>query len=371
MERQDKGLAWMLQYENIAWYEDGAVRILDRRVYPVEVRKVECRTHREVAEAIRDMVTQSAGPYVAAAMGMALAAYECRGKSKEEQLQHLKDAAYTISHARPTTTWRMQKVTESCIEEAKRLFSIVNGNNSGLNSYTTGASLEKVLRGDLSDALRDFAVEQNNERYSRIGIVGHHLATLFPEHGAVMTQCFGETIVGMMLREAKSQGKDIRLFCPETRPYFQGSRLTASVAHDMGYDVTVITDNMPAAVMKNEGIDIFTSAADVITGDGHVINKVGTYQIAICAKYHGVPYYVTGSPDKGHPTIDSVEIEMRDPAMVLSAMGTPTANQNVKGYYPAFDITPPSLVTGVVTDQGVFAPEGLSAYDSGSGEFLV
>ena len=123
--------------------------------------------------------------------------------------------------------------------------------------------------------------------------------------------------------------------------------------------------------MKNEGIDIFTSAADVITGDGHVINKVGTYQIAICAKYHGVPYYVTGSPDKGHPTIDSVEIEMRDPAMVLSAMGTPTANQNVKGYYPAFDITPPSLVTGVVTDQGVFAPEGLSAYDYGSGEFLV
>ena len=278
MERQDKGLAWMLQYENIAWYEDGAVRILDRRVYPVEVRKVECRTHREVAEAIRDMVTQSAGPYVAAAMGMALAAYECRGKSEEAQLKYLKDAAYTISHARPTTTWRMQKVTESCIEEAKRLFSIVNDNNSGSNSYTAGASLEKVLRGDLSDALRDFAVEQNNERYSRIGIVGHHLATLFPEHGAVMTQCFGETIVGMMLREAKSQGKDIRLFCPETRPYFQGSRLTASVAHDMGYDVTVITDNMPAAVMKNEGIDIFTSAADVITGDGHVINKVGTYQ---------------------------------------------------------------------------------------------
>lgn len=342
----------MLQYENIAWYEDGAVRILDRRVYPIEVRKVECRTHREVAEAIRDMVTQSAGPYVAASMGMALAAYECRGKSEEEQLEYLKDAAYTISHARPTTTWRMQKVTESCIEEAKRLFA-------------------GELRGDVSDALREFAIEQNNERYSRIGKVGHHLATLFPEHGAVMTQCFGETIVGMMLREAKSQGKEIRLFCPETRPYFQGSRLTASVACDMGYDVTVITDNMPAAVMKNEGIDIFTSAADVITGDGHVINKVGTYQIAICAKYHGVPYYVTGSPDKGHPSIDSVEIEMRDPALVLSAMGTPTANQDVKGYYPAFDITPPSLVTGVVTDQGIFAPDGLSAYDYGPGEFLV
>lgn len=369
MERQDKGLAWMLQYENIAWYEEGAVRILDRRVYPVEVRKVECRTHREVAEAIKDMVTQSAGPYVAAAMGMALAAYECRGKAAGEQLKYLEDAAHTISHARPTTTWRMQKVTESCIDEAKRLLGVES--EPGDASAEDAEALRAAPGGDLSDALRDFAIEQNNERYSRIGIVGHHLATLFPEHGAVMTQCFGETIVGMMLREAKSLGKDIRLFCPETRPYFQGSRLTASVARDMGFDVTVITDNMPAAVMKNEGIDIFTSAADVITGDGHVINKVGTYQIAICAKYHGVPYYVTGSPDKGHPSIDSVEIEYRDPALVLQAMGTPTANRDVKGYYPAFDITPPSLVTGVVTDQGVFAPDGLDAYDYGSGEFLV
>ena len=341
----------MLRYENIAWYEDGVVRILDRRIYPIEVIKVECRTHQEVADAIRDMVTQSAGPYTAAAMGMALAAYECRGRSESEQIDYLEAAAFTISHARPTTTWRMERITAKCVEAARE-------------ALAGGSS-------DVSGIIRECAIAQNNERYAGINKAGKYLAELFPEHGTVMTQCFAETIVGMMLKEARSMGKDIRLFCPETRPYFQGSRLTASVAHDMGYDVTVITDNMPAAVMKNEGIDIFTSAADVITGDGHVINKVGTYQIAICAKYHGVPYYVTGSPDKGHPTIDSVEIEMRDPAMVLSAMGTPTANQNVKGYYPAFDITPPSLVTGVVTDQGVFAPEGLSAYDYGSGEFLV
>ena len=110
MERQDKGLAWMLRYENIAWYEDGAVSILDRRIYPVEINKVICRSHQEVAEAIRDMVTQSAGPYTAAAMGMALAAYECKGRSEEEQLAYLQDAAYTISHARPTTTWRWSNV---------------------------------------------------------------------------------------------------------------------------------------------------------------------------------------------------------------------------------------------------------------------
>ena len=224
---------------------------------------------------------------------------------------------------------------------------------------------------DVSEVIKEHTIEKNNERYVGIGIVGRYLAELFPQHGAVMTQCFAETIVGMMLREARRMGKDVRFFCPETRPYFQGSRLTASVIYDMGFDVTVITDNMPAAVMKNEGIDLFTSAADAICVDGHVVNKVGTYQIAIAARYHGIPYYVTGAPDQGHPTIDTVRIEMRDPDFVLQAMGTPTANQNVKGYYPAFDITPPELVAGVVTDQGVFSPYKLKDYKANPDDFLV
>ncbi|MBQ6389082.1 MAG: S-methyl-5-thioribose-1-phosphate isomerase [Mogibacterium sp.] len=351
MERQDRGLAWMLQFENIAWYDAGKVRILDRRIYPIEVRFVECSDHVEVAGAIKEMVTQSAGPFVAAAMGMALAAHECRGKSEVEQIRYLEKASYVISHARPTTTKRMEMITGSCLEEAKRL--LAQG------------------RTDIADAVRDFAVEMNNERYAQVGKIAKHLVTLFPEHGAVMTQCFAETIVGMMLKEARLHGKDIRLFCPETRPYFQGSRLTASVIYDMGFDVTVITDNMPAAVMKNEGIDLFTSAADVICGDGHVVNKVGTYQIAIAAKYHGIPYYVTGAPDQGHPVVDTVKIEMRDPSFVLQAMGTPTANQNVKGYYPSFDITPPELVAGVVTDQGIFSPYKLSDYIMEPGKLVV
>ena len=96
MERQDKGLAWMLRFENIAWFEDGQVRILDRRIYPIGVRFEVCKNHHEVALAIKNMVTQSAGPYVAAAMGMALAAYECRGRSEAEQLAYLEAAAEAI-----------------------------------------------------------------------------------------------------------------------------------------------------------------------------------------------------------------------------------------------------------------------------------
>ena len=245
----------------------------------------------------------------------------------------------------------MEKITEECLNAAKDALKF------GIQ--------------DASEAVRDFAIDQNNRRYEGIAKAGRYLAELFPKKGAVMTQCFAETIVGMMLREAKKQHKDIKIYCPETRPYFQGSRLTATVCRDMGFDVTVITDNMPAAVMKNEGIDLFTTAADVICCDGHIVNKVGTYQIAIAAKYHGVPYYVSGTPDQGHPTVDTVKIEMRDPKMVLQAMGVPTANQYVKGYYPAFDITPPELVAGVVTDQGVLSPYRLEDYKGIKDQFLV
>ena len=130
----------------------------------------------------------------------------------------------------------------------------------------------------------------------------------------------------------------------------------------MGFDVTVISDNMPAFVMQNEKVDVFTTAADAICCDGHVVNKVGTFQNAIVAKYMGIPYFVTGAPDQGHETVDSIHIEMRDPNFTLQAMGVRTAMEGVKGYYPAFDITPSHLVSGVVTDLGIYSPYDLHRY---------
>lgn len=341
MTREDKDLAFMLQYENVAWYEDGKVRILDRRVYPRKVRFEVCNNHVEVAKAIADMVTQSAGPYTAAGMGMALAAYEVRKESKETQWKHLKKAAITLSTARPTTTKRMEIIVKDCLKIAKK-------------------ALEEDKKVD--EAIFIHTVNHTNTRYKRIGKVAVNLVDMFPDKGTIMTQCFGETIVGLMLREAKNRGKDIKVICPETRPYFQGARLTASVAYDQGFDVTVITDNMPAYVMENKKVDIFTSAADAICLDGYVVNKIGTYQIAIVAKHLGIPYFVTGIPDKGHETIDTVNIEERDPDFVLQAMGVKTTMDGVKGYYPSFDATPPYLVSGVVTDKGIFSPYDLHRY---------
>jgi methylthioribose-1-phosphate isomerase len=341
VKRFDDDLAFMLRYENVAWYEDGKVRILDRRIYPTKIEFVTCGTHREVAQAIADMVTQSAGPYTAAGMGMALAAYECRDLGREEMWAYLEKAAHTLSHARPTTANRMVLTTNGCLEAARK-------------AMDEGRPVDEAI------FMR--TIESLNRRYSTIEVVAEHLVTMFPDKGTIMTQCFGETIVGMMLRVSRKRDKDIKLFVPETRPYFQGARLTASVACDMGFDTTVITDNMPAFVMKRNKIDLFTSAADVICMDGHVVNKIGTYQIAISAKYHGVPYFVTGIPDKAHQTIDSVTIEERDPQLVLEARGVKNTLDGVKGYYPSFDITPPHLVSGVVTDKGIFVPYDLQKY---------
>lgn len=355
MERNDKGIGFLLQYENVAWYEDGCVRILDRRIFPIRTEYVTCRTHKEVAQAIADMVTQSGGPYLAAAMGMALAAWEAKNMTGEDALVFLKDAAWTLSHARPTTVNKMVNVTKRALEVAEQ-------------AVKTGVSGQALV-----DTLQENAIRQVNENYHRYDMVARYLADQIPMNGTIMTQCFAETIVGTLLRECRRRGNEIKLFCPETRPYFQGARLTASVAASMGFDVTVITDNMPGCCMSVKKIDVFTSAADVITMDGSVVNKVGTFQIATMAKHFGIPYFVTGSPEKAHPDAASVKIEERNPDLVVDALGVRTAMPQVKGWYPAFDITPPELVTGVVTEKGIFIPGELDRYFEGevySGGFV-
>lgn len=341
MKRADNDLAFLLRYENIAWYEDGMVKILDRRIYPIRIEFVTCTKHQEVAQAIADMVTQSGGPYTAAAMGMALAAYECRDKSEQDMVEYLQQAADTLSHARPTTAAKMEEITAKCLQVAKQ--AMAEGKN-------------------VATAIFEHAVNDVNQKYLRYERTGEYLASKFPKNGTVMTMCFAETIIGMMLRACRKNGNEIKVICPETRPYFQGARLTASCIKDMGFDVTVITDNMPAYTMKAKNVDVFTTAADVITMDGYVVNKVGTFQIALAAHYWGIPYFVTGSPNRAHPTISTVTIEERDPGLAVESLGIKTVLDGVKGYYPAFDITPPKFCDGVVTDKGIFAPLNLNAY---------
>ncbi len=343
MERMDQGMPFLLQYENVAWFENGQVRILDRRVFP-EKKFVTCTDYREVAQAITDMVTQSAGPYTAVGMGMALAAWQVKGKPEEEQRAFLKQASWDLSHARPTTVNRYSQVTEGC-----------------------RAAAEKALDegGDPVQAAMDSVIASVNRRYSTMQIVGDRLAALIPNGGAILTQCYGETIIGTLIRAAKASGKSFRVFCAETRPYLQGARLTSSCFAEAGFDTTVLTDNMVAYAMEREGIDVYTSAADTIARDGYIANKVGSFQIAILAKYFGIPYYVTGLPDKDKMSKDDIVIEMRDPKQALEYRGIVNTLPQVKGIYPAFDVVPPHLISGVVTDKGVYVPYTLNEYFEG------
>ena len=341
MLRCDHDLAFMLRYENVAWFDGTKVLVLDRRIYPSKIHFVECHNYGEVTKAIADMVTQSAGPYTLAGMGMALAASQLKDLSADDFARELAKASDTISHARPTTANRMSQITESAYRVA----------------------MEAREQGkDPAEAIFNSTIESLNRRYTRMEIVAEHLVKLFPDNGTVLTQCFGETIVGMMLRQARVQNKSFRVFCAETRPYLQGARLTATVCAEMGFDTTVITDNMVAYCMKDQGIDVFTSAADSIAQDGHIANKIGTYQMAILAKYHHIPYFVTGIPDREKRSIEDIVIEFRDPGLVGEMHGIKHISEQVKALYPSFDITPPHLISGVVTDKGVYCPYQLKDY---------
>lgn len=340
--RRDKELAFMLRIENVAWYEDGCVRILDRRVYPMETRYKVCSTYEEVARCIKEMVTQSEGPYAAAAMGMILAARQCKDKKEKERLSFMRKAARSLSTARPTTTKQMQSVTGGA-------FRVYEENTS-------------LSFNEMEEKLFNFAYNYLDDKYRRYTLIGEALSALVVEGGGVLTHCFPGTVIGTFLRALRERGKTAKIFCTETRPYFQGSRLTASVACDMGFDVKVITDGMAASVLSQGLVNLFTTASDVITMDGHVINKVGTLEIAIASHYFNVPYYVTGTPDARHKDTSTIRIEEREGKEVLCALDRKIAMDGVSGLYPAFDITPPSLVSGVVTDKGLLKASEMDKY---------
>jgi methylthioribose-1-phosphate isomerase len=317
------------------------VWILDRRKYPAAEEFVHCHDFRQVAKAIADMVTQSGGPWLAAALGMVSAARDARSLSPDAAKRHLEGAANELCRARPTTSANMETHIQRILKAAQ-------------NAVDTGADAEADTYA--------YVMESLEKRYRQSRTMASYAVDLLPDEVTVLTQCYAETLIGFILLVALEKGKKVSLICPETRPYLQGARLTASVAHDMGIPVTVITDNMPAYILSKGMAHVFISAADVVTLDGHVVNKIGTFQIALAVHHHRVPYYVLGTPSMKHPDISTVQIEERSPEETVHALGIRTAKEGVKGFYPAFDITPPHLVSTFVTPKGVFAPRDLKRY---------
>lgn len=325
--------------------EGDVVRILDRRVFPFEKTWVVCRTVEDVAKAIEDMVTQSSGPLFAAAGGMALAAQAAdrEGSSVDSRRTAIRQSGERLKATRKTNNHIREVVTE--------LLAI------GDSALERGEDLTPAVT-----AGAEAAAARYNEQSERLG---RYAAPLVPDGATILTHCWAESYLTQTVAAVLDSGKHIQAICTETRPYLQGARLVAESLAEMGVPTRLITDGMPAHLMSRGDVDIFLSAADRVTMDGHVVNKVGTLQIALAAHAFGVPYVaLVHAPDVNALTIDDVEMEDRNGDDVLYTLGHRTASTRVTGIYPAFDATPPQYVSTIVTDRGRFSPRDLASYHS-------
>ena len=343
-KREDEGMGFLLQYENVAWFDEskGCLRILDRRIFPERCEFITCTSYKEAVQAIKLMVSQSGGQFAVAVMGMTQASYEAKHLEKNAYINHMQEARDAFINARPTTKEAMAQVVVPQYELFEHLI------NEGTNYQ------------DIVKKLHFNAIQLNNIRYSLNARAGEHFAKIVKDGSSILTHCFGETCFAGFLRSFNEDRKKIKVYVQETRPFFQGARLTASLASDLGFDVTVITDAMAASLMQNGKINYFVSASDAITQDGHVINKVGTLNTAIVASYFSVPYYAIGMISKTYKSAKDVEIEMRDGSDVICIFGKRLVQEGVYGLYPSFDITPPSLIQGIATEKGLFKPNEIN-----------
>jgi methylthioribose-1-phosphate isomerase len=332
-------LPFLIQPDNTVRYENGEVFVLDRRIYPFKMEFVRCKTYQDVAQAIKDMVTQSGGPQFCAGYALAQAAHCSSNRSGEGIMEELKQAAKCLVATRPTNnsiilmTEKMLKIAENALKE--------------------GQNTEDVL-------VR--AVDAEFQARHRRGLeIGKNGASLIEDGDSILNHCWAEQGIVYTVYTALMQGKRIKAYCCETRPYLQGARLTADALCDMGVNTTIITDSTPSYLMWKGMVSKFFTGADRVTMDGSIVNKIGTFQIALSAHYFGVPFFVfTDGPDPGAHIPDDVVIEERNPDEVLECLGQRTAAPGAKGYYPAFDVTPPEFVSAIITEKGVFSPYSMN-----------
>jgi methylthioribose-1-phosphate isomerase len=325
------------------WYEYGTVKILNRKTYPFSTEYVTCRTVEEVAVAIEKMIIQGAPPIAyAAGLALAMEAHLNHNKPQTEMCTILQSAASRLRRTRPTG-WDLSFTIDCCLEIAAQ-------------ALKTGENVEEAIRVYVYEVIED------GNQVARA--TGRHAADIVPDGARIQTMCFAGAALNYMLYYAVEDGKDIRVYASETRPYLQGARLTAQSAIEMDIPVTVVTDNMPGFLMYRHITNMLVTAADKITSDGYVANKIGTYQCALAAQDNDIPFYVLGykGPAPNAKTVDTIVIEERDPEEVLYCLGVRTAAQGAQGFYPAFDITPPRLITAIVTDRGIFPPNLIWRY---------
>lgn len=335
-EYSEADLPLLIRRAGMAEWDDGVVRILDRRELPLAEKYLECRTVEDVARAIEDMAIQGAFSLsIAAGYGLALAA----GNGDQQEIE---TAAARLLRTRPTGL-ALQRMLDACLERAK-------------TAVDAGEDARDAIVATVDHAAATLARQGWK--------TGQRAAALLEDGMSILTHCFPDRSYVYLLMEAARAGKQLNVVCSETRPYLQGARLTSLCAIQAGFDAKVITDGMGGYLMRRGEIDAFVTAADRVCMDGTVCNKIGTYQYALAASANAIPYYTLrqSGPDRESAGEADIEVEIRSGEALLYSGGERTAPEGVEGLYPGFDITPPELISAIVTDRGVFEPAKISSY---------
>jgi len=328
--------------KTLEWTDSG-VRFIDQTKLPTEETYVTCKTHEQVADVIRKMVVRGAPAIgVAAAMGIALGIKNSKAATGAELKQEFDRICDLIGKTRPTAVnlfWAIRRMRQKF-------------------EYFRMRTIPQIKQELIEEAQRMHA-----EDIAANQAMGRHGATLMPTSGGVLTHCnagalatcgYG-TALGV-IRAAVEQGKKIHVYADETRPFLQGSRLTAWELMKDGIPTTVISDNMAGAMMKQGKIGAIVVGADRIAANGDVANKIGTYTVAVLAKEHAIPFYVAAP----FSTIDletsngsTIPIEQRNAREVTHIAGKAIAPEGVEVENPAFDVTPGKYVTAIITERGI------------------
>lgn len=328
--------------KTLEWTEQG-VRFIDQTQLPTEETYVLCPDYKSVATAIKDMIVRGAPAIgVTAAMGVALGARDAVANSVAELRPQFDEICQVMRETRPTAVnlfWGIERMRRKFDELAS-------------------LPIAELKRGLVEEAQRMYL-----EDIAACQTMGQNGAVLLPSSGTVLTHCnagalatcgYG-TALGV-IRAAVEAGKKIQVFADETRPFLQGSRLTAWELTKDGIPTTVISDNMAGAMMKQGKINAVVVGADRIAANGDVANKIGTYTVAILAKEHAIPFYVAApwsTVDLATPDGDRIPIEQRAAREVTHLAGKQIAPAGIKVENPAFDVTPNKYVTAIITEYGV------------------
>ena len=348
----------ILDYETLALDEEkNALVIIDQTKLPGRTEMLALCTQQEIWDAIRELKVRGAPAIgVAAAVGLYLAAREIDTEDYGEFCTRLRAAASFLESSRPTAvnlSWALSRMVEVALR-------------------AEGLSVAKV-----KELLHDEAVRIKEEDIDVCRRLGVHGLTLVKPGDGILTHCnagqlatakYGTATAPIYLGHERGYG--LRVFCDETRPLLQGARLTAYELQSAGVDVTLICDNMASSVMREGWVQAVFVGCDRVAANGDVANKIGTSGVAILARHYGIPFYVcapTSTIDPDTATGEGIPIEQRAPEEVTEMWYRERmAPEGVSVYNPAFDVTDHSLVTAIVTENGIARPP----YEASLRQFL-